>query len=71
MSCCPHCHWHACGYPYAAPPTAPSAYYPPPEPPARAGRTREVELTALVQNLQEELGAVRRELDELRRTSAR
>lgn len=68
MSCCGHCHWHPWGY--AAPPAyPPPSYYPPPEaPPARARGADE--LGALLQDLQEELATIRRELDELRRSGA-
>jgi hypothetical protein len=68
MSCCGHCHWHHWGYPYAAAsPAYPPAYYAPPPPPPPRARGAD-ELGTLLQDLQEELATIRREIDELRRS---
>lgn len=75
--CCGHGPWHCHGYPYPpayGPP--PAAYYPPGEPYGygyghRRRRRRRVDtedLADYLEDLEEEVARVRRELDELRET---
>ncbi|MCH0561107.1 MULTISPECIES: restriction endonuclease subunit S domain-containing protein [Streptomyces] len=68
MSCwCGHGPWHHYMHPY--PPgyyLPPEHYGPPPEQPRRTAETEE--LTGFLRRLEEEIAALRRDLDELRRS---
>ncbi|MEU3098123.1 hypothetical protein ABZ690_25985 [Streptomyces sp. NPDC006967] len=71
MSCwCGHGPWHHYVHPHAPGYYSPPEYYgPPPEPPRRTAEPED--LTGLLRRLEEEIAGLRRDLDDVRRSSGK